>query len=188
MKRRLVGPLFSLVVLAFVLMPLVAQAYNLEGPRWPGQPSPGYCCANITWEQTAVYSVDATGWRNGANAWTNSPALVSFSNSTTPNIFAGDTNSSSVGWDGLTTYSSYTGNNGVKYFNNGTQVTLNYYYTQSYGTNEIQSVSTHEFGHSLGLAHTSACVIMNPYTSTRYSQCGVYVPQSDDIAGVNSLY
>ena len=139
-------------------------------------------------EQQAVFSKDTTALFNGANAWSSSAAYVIFYTSNVPNIYAGDTNNSSVGWDGLTTYSSYTGSNGVKYFNNGTIVTLNYHYTQNYSANEAQSVAVHEFGHALGLAHSSTCVIMNGSTYTRYVTCGVYIPQYDDDNGVNALY
>lgn len=190
MKRRAwLGTLAGLtVILVSLLIPLSTRAYNLEGPRWPGQPSPHHCCADVYWEQDAVYSKDVIGWDDGANAWTDSAAYVIFYGSNVPNIYAQDTDNSSVGWDGLTSYSWYTGDNGIEYFNNGTVVTLNYYYTRNYGTNETQSVSTHEFGHSIGLAHSSTCVIMNPDTSVRYGQCGVYTPQSDDDNGVDALY
>jgi predicted Zn-dependent protease len=64
---------------------------------------------------------------------------------------------------------------------------LNYHFTRSDSASTIKGIAAHELGHAIGLAHTSGCVLMTPYTSTRNS-CGIYGPVSDDINGVNSLY
>jgi hypothetical protein len=101
-----------------------------------------------------------------------------------------EANNSGVSWDGLTTYSTYVGGNGVRYFNTGMSVQVNHYYLRNYSAAKAQSVSAHEFGHAAGLGHVSNCELMNGYTSTRYSAtCGyINTPQGDDVNGVNHLY
>ena len=188
-RKKWVGALAVLTAaVASLLVPVATRAYNLEGPRWPGQPSPPYCCADIYWEQQAVFSKDTTALLNGATAWSSSAAYVIFYTSNVPNIYA-ETPTTRAS-DGMGSPSTRPTPEAMesKYFNNGTIVTLNYHYTQNYSANEAQSVAVHEFGHALGLAHSSTCVIMNGSTYTRYVTCGVYIPQYDDDNGVNALY
>ena len=90
------------------------------------------------------------------------------------------------------TYGTYVGWN--------KKLWLNTHFTSGYVANKVRSVAAHEIGHYLGLAHRSGsiCVngtpptgdvtLMNPYTSTRYTACGVYTPIVDDRNGVNYLY
>lgn len=173
------------------LLPCVAaNAYTLEGARWSGQPSPGVCCAQITYRNLAGDAKDFNSGTQGAAAWNNSSAPVWISTSSAPHIYFEEADNSGVGWDGLTSWTTYTGGDGRTYFSVGMTVQVNNYYLKNYTAAQAQSVSAHEFGHALGLGHNSACVLMNPYTPTRYgSSCGyINVPKTDEVSGVNSLY
>lgn len=156
-----------------------ASAYSLEGPIWSGQPGSG-CCAYLTYRNFAGDSKDFNAGTEGTNAWTSISANVAYSLSNTPDIDFEEANDSGAGWDGLTSWTTYTGGNGVVYFQSGMTVQVNNFYLKTYSAAKAQSVSAHEFGHALGLGHHSACVLMNPYTDTRYSSgCG-YIKHPKD--------
>jgi hypothetical protein len=162
-----------------------AAAYNLEGPRWSGQPTSG-CCAHLYLQYAAaLYPGDSTVYDNGRFAWNNTAsANIFFYTASSSSIYATDQNNSSASWDGRTTY-TYSGG----YFTHAT-VELNYYYfsTLNYPAEKKQGVAAHELGHVAGLAHTSGCVLMTPYSDTRWDTCGIKTPQTDDVNGLNSLY
>ena len=190
-RARLI-PACIILALAWLCLPpwAPADAYTLEGARWSGQPSPGVCCAQITYRNLAGDAKDFNAGTQGAAAWNNSSALVWLSTTSAAHINFEEANNSGVGWDGLTSWTTYTGGDGRTYFSVGMTVQVNHYHLKNYTVAQAQSVSAHEFGHALGLGHNNACVLMNPYTSTRYgSSCGyINVPKTDDVSGVNSLY
>ncbi len=64
---------------------------------------------------------------------------------------------------------------------------LNAAYTSGYSADKREGVAAHEVGHTLGLAHSSTCVLMNPTTPDR-TNCGVFTPQQDDVDGVQAIY
>ena len=167
-----------------------AAAYVLEGPRWPGQAAPHTCCATLTYRNIAPDARDFNAGTMGANAWNTSPAQVYLKTSLTGDITFEEANSASLQWDGLTTWSTYVGGNGVTYFKAGMTIQVNDYFLRGYSPAMAQSVSAHEFGHSVGLGHNYGCVLMNPYTNARFiSACGyVSTPQADDVNGANALY
>jgi hypothetical protein len=180
-------------------MPVQAvHAYHLEGPRWPNQPSGG-CCLYVSYYIASGTSTSSvTAWNSGAAAWNGSAANYLVESGGATNSL-GSTYNSSVGWDGITTL--YTSGNTFTKF----QSLLNTYYTENHTTCGFwpfpdcytdatrKSVAAHELGHVAGLDHTSACVLMNPYTfgsGGRFtSDCGyINVPKTDDINGVNAQY
>ncbi len=190
LKRFVQAVLVIIVSMAMVFLVVTpANAYSLEGPRWPGQPGAGTCCVSLTYRNLAGDSIVYNAGTAAGTAWTDSAALAVFSTSSTSNIDYGEANDSSVSWDGITLWNTHT-SGGTTYFNDGMIVQLNYYYVQSYTPAKAQSVSAHEFGHALGLGHNSSCVLMNPNTPSRYSSwCGyINTPQSDDVNGVNAQY
>jgi hypothetical protein len=63
-------------------------------------------------------------------------------------------------------------------------VKMNKFYDSNNDLNFGRSVAGHEIGHILGLAHTNWTALMN-IDRDRYS---IYIPQTDDINGVNNLY
>ena len=151
---------------------------DLEGCYWSNK--------TVTLENYAVYNIDVTAWNNGLNSWDSTAQPYRYSvTSSSPNVLLNDTDNSSVGWDGLTSYSCSGG-----YFSGTNTSTLNYYYTQSYSQAEANSPAAHELGHDLGLAHENGAVLMNPYTcgaGSRWCTYGINTPQSDDVTDVNGL-
>lgn len=167
----------------FVLLAQNAFAYHLEGFTWANQPAPHNCCANLNVQFAGIhYSSDYTVWDNGMNAWTNSPAYIVYHVVSSSSITLYDESNSNVSWDGLTYENDFLG-----HFVNE-QGYLNYYYVKNYSADEAQGVSNHELGHVAGLAHTNGCVIMTPDTSTRWDQCGIDTPQTDDDNGIDAMY
>lgn len=175
--------LLTCVAIATLVLP--ARAYHLSGPYWFGNPAPGPCCAQLTVQRAAqFYSGDAADFDYGLGTWNNSSALLVFSYASSSPFIVDDTDNSSVGWDGIT-YWTTSSSNGHQF--TSVHIYLNYHYTQYYTASEAGAVAGHEAGHGLGLAHTSGCVLMTPYTSDRQA-CGVNVPQADDVNGANALY
>jgi hypothetical protein len=187
--RAVVGSLAIALIVGLAVLVLQvypASAYHLLGGRWPNQPYSG-CCANIyiTYSGSFISSADRTGWDNGRFAWNNTASANIFfwTTSSCCTIVAYDTNDTSTDSDGWTTLypcGSCTYNYADLY--------LNYAFTKNYSSAEIQSVAAHELGHLAGLDHSSGCVLMNGSTATRWGSCGINLPQTDDVNGVNALY
>jgi hypothetical protein len=181
--RLAIALIIGLAVL--VLQTYSASAYHLLGGRWPGQPTSG-CCAHlyITYSGTLT-SYDKTGWDNGRFAWNNTASanIFFYTTSSCCTIVAYDTTDNSTNMDGWTLLYPC---NSCNY--NFADLYLNIAFTQHYLPAEIQSVSAHELGHLAGLDHSSGCVLMNGSTPTRWDTCGINLPQTDDVNGLNSLY
>lgn len=184
-RKRLL-PLFlsaAIAVSTFALFSEQAAAFHTYGGRWGGQPGPGQCCAHVVVNVAqAQQPVNIDGWNNGRAAWNGSSALLYF-DAGSSSLYAVDTNNSSTAWDGYTTLqpcASCTYTTAYAY--------LNYFYTSGYSAGQIQSVAAHELGHAAGLDHENGCVLMTGNTGDRWNNCGVNVPQQDDVNGMNSIY
>ena len=167
-----------------VIVPSNAEAYNLEGLRWPGQPTSG-CCANLTVEYTTVSkSYDSAGYFAAFLSWNHSfgsGVNVNVTSVSSSVWTADDVNYSSVTWDGITIIA----NSGTNFTAVGMH--LNWYYTATYTQQVITALAAHEIGHGLGLADINTCALMQPSTPVR-SYCGTYAPTADDKNGVNAQY
>jgi hypothetical protein len=185
-RRRLLSALAAAVTLVLVLS-APAFAYHLEGPCWSNQRSSGCCATFYTQYASTFYSGDKAGFDNARSAWNGSSANVLFYSGSSP-ITVDDTDNASVSWDGITNHHwTACGFLWLSRCFDYAHVLLNYHFTKNDSASTTKGIAAHELGHAIGLDHTSGCVLMTPYTSTRNS-CGIYGPVSDDINGVNSLY
>jgi hypothetical protein len=167
-----------------VMVPSDAEAYVLEGLRWPGQPTSG-CCANLNMEYlTLTQTYDSAGYYTGFISWEHgwgSGVNVNINAVSSASWTADDVYYSSVSWDGITIIA----NSGSNFTAVGMH--LNWYYTQGYAQPTIGALAAHEIGHGLGLADVNSCTLMQPSTPTRVA-CGVGGPTADDKNGVNAQY
>ena len=183
-QRRATVLLSALLVL-FGIAP-AAWAYTLAGPHWDGTPTSG-CCATLNVQlSSSWYTVDKTAVTSAMTAWNDSPANVILQ-SANGSLTAGDTYDASASWDGITYWGWHLCYPYTRTCFSYANVYLNYYYTAHYSANTNKGIAAHELGHAMGLAHTSGCVLMTPYTTTRNS-CGIYGPVTDDVNGINALY
>ncbi|NBI28135.1 matrixin family metalloprotease [Chengkuizengella marina] len=119
-------------------------------------------------------------WIEAAKRW-NAVTNVNLSEVNNASFTAGEVDNAEVDWDGIT-HTTYRDSDGVVISN---ECFLNTAYTSSYDDNTINGISTHEFGHAIGLAHNdSTPSVMYPNTPGR----NYLTPQDDDIIAVDSLY
>lgn len=188
LPRTLLTRLAAPVLLATALMLYASEAalaYNLEGPIWANQPSPGTCCAYFyVYNTNSWHGSDYQDMGQAISNWSNSIApIYMYWTSGSKLITAQDTINSGVSWDGITYYQTNIFNKFT-----GAQVYLNFYYTQSYPAGKTIGIGVHELGHALGLAHASGCVIMVADSYDRWDVCGIEWPQSDDTNGIWAMY
>lgn len=162
--------------------------YYLSGCSQPGTYVSGK-------RQIKFLASDLTGYTtlspNSAGRWNSAASTMSFvAASTNYAVYASESNFGATGYDGIT-YPGDCGTDGLTV--PITQAWGNTYYMGSYTNGKRYSVMVHELGHALGLAHNeehgNCTVVQIMYSSSsRYDNCGIEYPKSDDIAGVNSLY
>lgn len=155
-----------------------AFAYQTFGGKWSAITNLQICVSTS-------YGNDSYRWLDSLYWWNITSTDFGYTTTCSSNVISLlDANYSGVGWDGLTqmspSFSSNPYSTGWGY--------LNYYYIQGYNPYKANSVSVHEMGHLLGLAHETGCVSMVDNTYDRYEVCGIVSPTQDDIDGVNYLY
>lgn len=68
---------------------------------------------------------------------------------------------------------------------------INDFYTDAYNSSKRNSVTTHEMGHAMGLAHETGAVVMNASTcgsNSRWCTFAVEFITSDDLHGLQAMY
>src|SRR5947209_5643878 len=202
-QRSVLGPFAAIVaVFAVVLGTLVprdANAYSLEGPKWPtgstpvmqlelGTPGRTLSDGNTSWNTAAAPALDMWNQILGRMQFgrvMNSTAAVASGDRVNSMAFSSTVFGQSFGSSTLAvTYYSYSGSTMLEadiLFNNAQS--WDSYRGSLRSSQDIQRVALHELGHALGLAHSSvASAIMYPYISS------LYTLSNDDITGAQSLY
>ncbi|MEX2548003.1 MAG: matrixin family metalloprotease [Chloroflexota bacterium] len=128
-------------------------------------------------------------WGTARSDWNATNTPINFTvepNVGEENIRLRTVNKNDVEWDGI---ASVTIAGGVI---NWVDARLNEFYTDGYVAAKRLSVTSHELGHTLGLAHENGvAVVMNGITcgfNSRWCTFGVSKPQQDDINGINAIY
>lgn len=162
-KLPLVVALSLALVMAPVLLPS-ALAYTHHGARWQG--------TNISWAEGGGDFSGNVGSALGpaASSW-NPNTDVTLTKSTVASLTAVTYYSAT---DGLNGKAQWTTSNG--YFT-GCYASVNRSNVASWAVNKIRAVWTHEFGHCLGLGHTTSIAIMTGSgTNVQYDAYGIYTP------------
>lgn len=173
--------LILVVLFIFLLCPSVTFAYELLGYTWSSVDPLYYLMENwVGYKTRLAFGISINDW----NA-TSTPVNFQYSASNYK-VYLYEVYNDEVGWDGKYLLTVNSGTHRILY----ARALLNYYYTDDYGTNKRRSVSGHELGHVLGLDEMGYYdpVLMNQYTDRRYDTYSVYIPQQDDIDGVNDMY
>lgn len=182
-RASLAGTALLITLACTLLTPASpASAYSLNGCK--------FSSSSIYWHfASGTNSAYNTVIKEAASSWNVTDVTL------TKQAGAGYTqvaanNWGNVSWDGYTNYACGSGGTHTSVVS----IQINTYWTASYPTGKTRGVAAHEFGHDLGLAHSSSdsspCSsthLMTPNTPHRYA-CGIESPQQDDEAGVNHLY
>ena len=181
-------------IAAVTILDSVPQAYTLSGPKWPEAQTPYVVnAANLDLPSLAA----TTALRAGADVWLQQANAFQF-------VYAGPSTQTANTFDSVnlvvfrnassgsaiaTTYWWSSGSRIVdadmvfwdgafRFFSGSTGCVGGFY---------IEDIAAHEFGHALGLGHsTSANATMYPSVSScNMSNRTLY---ADDIAGVQALY
>ncbi len=168
-KLKLV--VISLLLITFFSLATNVSAYVLWGPKW--QQGVGYLrftsYINITPLSQAFF--DAKG------DWNATPTDVYLVYDTSSPVITGYNYNDVDGRD------AYTCCRTMPYFSNVT-INMNSNYLLSHSTGYQRGTAGHEWGHALGLDHTSGQVLM----SISRNRETIIAPQQDDINGINALY
>jgi hypothetical protein len=192
MKARIAAAAAGIAVAT--LLSTTARAYAVLGYTWPQGTMPYYVNpVNMDLPQSAI----VPAIQAGANAWQQSGTSFTFTYAGTTAITTNTYDATNVvmfrnaasGSAIATTYSWFSGSNivdaDIVFWDAGFQ-----FFTGSSGCSGgfyIEDIAAHEFGHALGLGHsTVAAATMYPSVSTCSQQNRTL--DADDIAAVLSLY
>jgi hypothetical protein len=199
-KIGAVAALAAIVTIGIgVLQPPKADAYTLEGPKWPngstvnmqlslGNAGRTLSDGNTSWNSAVAPALDAWNGVIGGMQFgkvMNSTVSLARGDHYNSMAFSSTVFGQSFGSNTLAvTYYSYSGSTFLEadiLFN--TAISWDSYRGSLRSSQDIQRVALHESGHALGLDHSSVGTpIMNAYVTNTYTL------QSDDIAGAQSLY
>ena len=174
----------SVALVSLATLSLVSVVgYTRLGPKWPDD--------EVGHLQVFVPSYDHhfSEWLFALGAWNAAGTAVHFNHQYEPewcDIGCLSWYDDGVDWDGLCAWGV---RENPEYFS-WAYCYLNCYHVDDYPLNAVRSVAVHETGHSVGLGEmpTSAAVVMNWWTYTRYVVWGIYTPQGDDIDGLYDIY
>ncbi|MFJ2370623.1 matrixin family metalloprotease [Microbacterium sp. NPDC087665] len=169
------GAAVAALAIGMLIPASAASAYAFTNCSWSTGGS-----GNITWQNnTGVYYSDTAV--AAAASWANYTDV----NDMTPSggtMVVSELNNGANGLDGETWW--VCANNRTT----SASVTLNPHYTDNYFNNQKKAVWVHEFGHALGLAHSSAGTIMFHCPSCSFRDYQIWWPATDDVNGMNALY
>ena len=197
MKLKPVTVLAACVVALGTILSSPTHAYSVYGPTWPASSMPVPYYINPTNMDVSFAAVEpairtaADAWRvqSGASFAFGFAGFSSQTTNTNDSINLVMFRNASSGSALATTYSWFSGariiDADIVFWDAGFQFVTGT--SGCSGAFFIEDVATHEFGHALGLQHsTVASATMYPSISTCSQQSRTL--DADDIAGVLSLY
>lgn len=177
-KRTLIGMLLLTVLMVNMAAPASAYVYN--GYYWHSGSATMHKDSSIPSTWTTPFSDAASAWNNaGADfsySWVSTSNNILYYTPLSNNSILATTHSTHSGDEFLRFYTEFNSNKAWSTAANGES-----------GKFDVQSVATHEFGHSLGLNHStvSLATMVSGYTTNAIWKRSLH---SDDIAGINSIY
>ncbi len=172
--RRIGATAAAAMVVAIIATPMSAQAYTTTGCKW----------ASSTIGIQAVTLISGyNNWSSSAATW--DPSDMQYVSVSSAPYTVGLQDNGANGIDGTTTWWCTGGST----YKAESYLNSNASQAGSLSTGARQAIWVHEFGHGLGLGHSSAGTIMYTCGRCTYnSYSGRNTPQADDFNGANALY